>query len=165
MYHVIYLLILCSDSPQVGLIYKGNEEQIPLYVFCINSDYMRNSACDGAYELYADPMSDGTTNLAKCFKDTFSRKDARVHFIGVWCVASASVVCLQLAQQTDPPALQYPCCWYWATSCHPFTHCPQQYRPPDLTRCQPIYEVSRSLTYVGPYRRLKRQILGAKTGR
>ncbi|KAF8511901.1 hypothetical protein BU17DRAFT_96812 [Hysterangium stoloniferum] len=64
---------------KVGLIHKGNEEQIPF-----------------AYELYADPASDGNMsgtsyrmNLAQRFKDTFSRKDVRVYFIGVWDTVSS----------------------------------------------------------------------------
>ncbi|KAF8517077.1 hypothetical protein BU17DRAFT_92250 [Hysterangium stoloniferum] len=84
--------VLAGMIDKVGLIYKGNEEQIPF-----------------AYELYADPKSDGTTrpscrflrpwkrrsslleplNLAKRFKDTFSRKGVRVHFIGVWDTVSS----------------------------------------------------------------------------
>ncbi|KAF8499324.1 hypothetical protein BU17DRAFT_59207, partial [Hysterangium stoloniferum] len=63
----------------VGLIHKGNGEQIPF-----------------AYELYADPASDGNMsgtsyrmNLAQPFKETFSRKDVRVHFIGVWDTVSS----------------------------------------------------------------------------
>ncbi|KAF8517064.1 hypothetical protein BU17DRAFT_50241, partial [Hysterangium stoloniferum] len=70
--------VLAGMIDKVGLIYKGNEEQIPF-----------------AYELYADPKSDGSTppsqplNLAKRFKDTFSRKGVRVHFIGVWDTVSS----------------------------------------------------------------------------
>ncbi|KAF8511893.1 hypothetical protein BU17DRAFT_77439 [Hysterangium stoloniferum] len=64
---------------KVGLIHKGKGEQIPF-----------------AYELYADPASDGNMsgtsyrmNLAQRFKETFSRKDVRVHFIGVWDTVSS----------------------------------------------------------------------------
>ncbi|KAF8517074.1 hypothetical protein BU17DRAFT_50227 [Hysterangium stoloniferum] len=69
--------VLAGMIDKVGLIYKGNEEQIPF-----------------AYELYADPRSDGTTrpkplNLAKRFKDTFSKKGVQVHFIGVWDTVSS----------------------------------------------------------------------------
>ncbi|KAF8520139.1 hypothetical protein BU17DRAFT_47166, partial [Hysterangium stoloniferum] len=71
--------VLAGMIHKVGLIHKGNEEQIPF-----------------AYELYADPASDGNPpgtsyrmNLAQRFKDTFSRKDVRVHFIGVWDTVSS----------------------------------------------------------------------------
>ncbi|KAF8517054.1 hypothetical protein BU17DRAFT_50258 [Hysterangium stoloniferum] len=63
--------VLAGMIDKVGLIYKGNEEQIPF-----------------AYELYADPRSD-PLNLAKRFKDTFSKKGVRVHFIGVWDTVSS----------------------------------------------------------------------------
>ena len=43
-----------------------------------------------AYELYADPESDGQVeslgeiSMAKRFKNTFSHKDVKVHFVGAW---------------------------------------------------------------------------------
>ncbi|KAF8511353.1 hypothetical protein BU17DRAFT_54685, partial [Hysterangium stoloniferum] len=60
--------VLARMIDKVGLMYKGNEEQIPF-----------------AYELYADPRSDGTTPPSH----TFLRKGVRVHFIGVWDTVSS----------------------------------------------------------------------------
>lgn len=68
----------------VGLIHKGNEEQIPF-----------------AYELYANhtPRTAATetvtppTNLTQRFKTTFSRDNVRVHFLGAWdTVSSVGIV-------------------------------------------------------------------------
>src|ERR1700674_775110 len=53
---------------QVGLIHKGNEEQIPLCVFGISSSCLLNLACDSAYELYADPTSGGTAPAGSTFQ-------------------------------------------------------------------------------------------------
>ncbi|KAF8588043.1 hypothetical protein K439DRAFT_1336270 [Ramaria rubella] len=52
---------------KVGLIRRGNEEQIPF-----------------AYELYADPNS-----VAYRFKATFSRDNVHVHFLGAWDTVSS----------------------------------------------------------------------------
>ncbi|RXW12342.1 hypothetical protein EST38_g13512, partial [Candolleomyces aberdarensis] len=63
---------------KVGLIHKGNEAQIPF-----------------AFELYADSRSgdhqtaqvgstDEQVSMAQRFKEAFSRKNVRVHFVGVW---------------------------------------------------------------------------------
>ncbi|EDR08351.1 uncharacterized protein LACBIDRAFT_294115 [Laccaria bicolor S238N-H82] len=68
----------------VGLIHKGNEEQIPF-----------------AYELYANhtPLTAATAtvpppiNLPQRFKTTFSRDNVHVHFVGVWdTVSSVGIV-------------------------------------------------------------------------
>ncbi|KZP22037.1 hypothetical protein FIBSPDRAFT_490488 [Athelia psychrophila] len=57
----------------VGLILPGNESQIPF-----------------AYELYADYDSKKDKDLAApTFKNTFSRIDVRVHFVGVWDTVSS----------------------------------------------------------------------------
>ncbi|KZP27354.1 hypothetical protein FIBSPDRAFT_730839, partial [Athelia psychrophila] len=62
---------LAAMIHKVGLIYKGNEEQIPF-----------------AYEVYADHNSEPPEAMSKRFKDTFSR-DVRVHFVGVWDTVSS----------------------------------------------------------------------------
>ncbi|KZP02567.1 hypothetical protein FIBSPDRAFT_770531, partial [Athelia psychrophila] len=54
----------------VGLILPGNQAQIPL-----------------AYELYT--AADRDMAMAPTFKKTFSRKDVRVHFVGVWDTLSS----------------------------------------------------------------------------
>ncbi|TFK19343.1 hypothetical protein FA15DRAFT_697596 [Coprinopsis marcescibilis] len=76
--------VLSAMIDKVGLIYKGNEMQIPF-----------------AYELYADPNSDllsstevGTgedTYISKAerFKRAFSDPSVRVHFVGVWDTVSS----------------------------------------------------------------------------
>ncbi|KZP32693.1 hypothetical protein FIBSPDRAFT_722546 [Athelia psychrophila] len=56
----------------VGLLYEGNEEQIPF-----------------AFELYARADNNKRKEGAKHFKETFSVKNVRVHFIGVWDTVSS----------------------------------------------------------------------------
>ncbi|KAJ2911415.1 hypothetical protein MD484_g8998, partial [Candolleomyces efflorescens] len=106
---------------KVGLIYKGNEKQIPLLVLLFSKPnakltYVDDSFCS-AYELYADPKSDRKDyenvdtslfqrlkqalgfpleqaptqeppaqrlSMAERFKQTFSRSNVTVHFLGVW---------------------------------------------------------------------------------
>ncbi|KAF8532009.1 hypothetical protein JB92DRAFT_3104395 [Gautieria morchelliformis] len=107
----IYLFGFSRGAYQVGLVHKGNEEQIPF-----------------AYELYADeksekyyppqpkkllqrlhlrkrPVKPTPVNMAERFKTTFSREKVRVHFIGVWdTVSSVGIVrnkSLPLTDQTD----------------------------------------------------------------
>ncbi|KAF8497306.1 hypothetical protein BU17DRAFT_59391, partial [Hysterangium stoloniferum] len=60
--------VLAGMIHKVGLIYRGNEEQIPF-----------------AYELYADPTSDGSTRPRR----RFLPQDVRVHFIGIWDTVSS----------------------------------------------------------------------------
>ncbi|KAF8489057.1 hypothetical protein JB92DRAFT_3148147 [Gautieria morchelliformis] len=93
---------------KVGLVHKGNEEQIPF-----------------AYELYADeksneyyppqpkkllqrlhlhkrPVKPTPVNMAERFKTTFSRENVRVHFIGVWdTVSSVGIVLNKVLPLTD----------------------------------------------------------------
>ncbi|KAH7907258.1 hypothetical protein BJ138DRAFT_1092964 [Hygrophoropsis aurantiaca] len=68
---------LAGMIDRVGLLFPGNAEQIPF-----------------AYELYASIGKDRESDsLAKTFKNTFSRKDVRVHFVGVWdTVSSVGVI-------------------------------------------------------------------------
>ncbi|KAF8507498.1 hypothetical protein JB92DRAFT_3121813 [Gautieria morchelliformis] len=107
----IYLFGFSRGAYQVGLVHKGNEEQIPF-----------------AYELYADeksekyyppqpkkflqrlhlrrgPIKPTPVNMAERFKTTFSREKVRVHFVGVWdTVSSVGIVrnkVLPLTDQTD----------------------------------------------------------------
>ncbi|KIJ61689.1 hypothetical protein HYDPIDRAFT_96031 [Hydnomerulius pinastri MD-312] len=62
---------LAGMIARVGLILPGNNEQIPF-----------------AFELYSK-TDDDETGLAETFKKTFSRKDIRVHFVGVWDTVSS----------------------------------------------------------------------------
>ncbi|KDR68091.1 hypothetical protein GALMADRAFT_1051503 [Galerina marginata CBS 339.88] len=78
--------VLSAMIDKVGLIYKGNESQIPF-----------------AFELYADPKSDkrsssvikvgspaeDETSSAERFKQAFSYKNVRVHFVGAWDTVSS----------------------------------------------------------------------------
>ncbi|KZP18239.1 hypothetical protein FIBSPDRAFT_696778, partial [Athelia psychrophila] len=65
--------VLAGMIETVGLLYEGNEEQIPF-----------------AFELYSSvDGSDEREIAAKHFKKTFSVKDVRVHFIGVWDTVSS----------------------------------------------------------------------------
>ncbi|KAI5991905.1 hypothetical protein EDD15DRAFT_2446701 [Pisolithus albus] len=75
--------VLSAMIDKVGLIYKGNEMQIPF-----------------AYELYADLASgemvkgvgeeaDSEMSMAERFKKAFSYKDVKVHFVGAWDTVSS----------------------------------------------------------------------------
>ncbi|EGO04118.1 hypothetical protein SERLA73DRAFT_47031, partial [Serpula lacrymans var. lacrymans S7.3] len=64
--------VLAGMIEKVGLIHKGNEEQIPF-----------------AYELYANPKRNDPSTLAGRFRRTFSRKNVKVHFVGVWDTVSS----------------------------------------------------------------------------
>ncbi|KIK95043.1 hypothetical protein PAXRUDRAFT_411019 [Paxillus rubicundulus Ve08.2h10] len=64
--------ILAAMIHEVGLILPGNDEQIPF-----------------AFETYCALGGDGNRELADMFKKTFSRKDVRVHFVGVWDTVSS----------------------------------------------------------------------------
>ncbi|KZP18216.1 hypothetical protein FIBSPDRAFT_829474 [Athelia psychrophila] len=63
---------LAGMIEKVGLLYEGNEEQIPF-----------------AFELYAGVYGPEREKAAKHFKETFSVKDVRVHFVGVWDTVSS----------------------------------------------------------------------------
>ncbi|KAF4623030.1 hypothetical protein D9613_002376 [Agrocybe pediades] len=77
---------LSAMIDKVGLLYKGNNPQIPF-----------------AYELYADPLSGldqanavGTSgknpqkmSKAERFKSAFCHKDVKVHFVGAWDTVSS----------------------------------------------------------------------------
>ncbi|KAF8597365.1 hypothetical protein BDV93DRAFT_417232, partial [Ceratobasidium sp. AG-I] len=62
---------LAGMIERVGLIYAGNQEQIPF-----------------AYELYAQSRTDDESKVSM-FKQTFSRDDVRVQFLGVWDTVSS----------------------------------------------------------------------------
>ncbi|KIK12754.1 hypothetical protein PISMIDRAFT_689228 [Pisolithus microcarpus 441] len=75
--------VLSAMIDKVGLIYKGNEMQIPF-----------------AYELYADLTSgemvkgvgeeaDSEMSMAERFKKAFSYKGVKVHFVGAWDTVSS----------------------------------------------------------------------------
>ncbi|KAJ2936508.1 hypothetical protein H1R20_g585, partial [Candolleomyces eurysporus] len=66
------IYIFAGMIDRVGLLHRGNEEQIPF-----------------AYKLYS-----GTDDrLAKNFKETFSKDVGKIHFVGVWdTVSSVGVV-------------------------------------------------------------------------
>ncbi|KZP32685.1 hypothetical protein FIBSPDRAFT_722414 [Athelia psychrophila] len=63
---------LAGMIEKVGLLYEGNEKQIPF-----------------AFELYASVYGDEREKAAKHFKETFSVKNVHVHFIGVWDTVSS----------------------------------------------------------------------------
>jgi len=63
---------LAGMIEKVGLIHKGNEEQIPF-----------------AFELYASLNGTEDEVAAMHFKKTFSMKGVHVHFIGVWDTVSS----------------------------------------------------------------------------
>ncbi|KAF8838556.1 hypothetical protein BDN67DRAFT_907147 [Paxillus ammoniavirescens] len=64
--------LLAAMIHKVGLILPGNDEQIPF-----------------AFETCCALEGDGNREHADMFKKTFSRKDVRVHFIGVWDTVSS----------------------------------------------------------------------------
>ena len=62
-----------------------------------------------AYELYADlspkdkhsrtksqEMADKSSKMAARFKETFSRENVGVHFLGAWCVSTSMVAFMGL---------------------------------------------------------------------
>ncbi|KZP29599.1 hypothetical protein FIBSPDRAFT_816062 [Athelia psychrophila] len=61
--------VLAAMIEKVGLIQEGNVEQIPF-----------------AFELY---KTEDNKSIARQFKDTFSRKGVRIHFLGVWDTVSS----------------------------------------------------------------------------
>ncbi|KAK1231283.1 hypothetical protein PQX77_005598 [Marasmius sp. AFHP31] len=63
--------VLSAMIEKVGMIHRGNDYQIPF-----------------AYELYLKYTDDTQTELALCFKKTFSR-DVKVHFVGAWDTVSS----------------------------------------------------------------------------
>ncbi|KZV61057.1 hypothetical protein PENSPDRAFT_316009 [Peniophora sp. CONT] len=64
---------LSAMIDKVGLIHRGNEQQIPF-----------------AYQLYADfGSSRANTREAGIFKKTFSRRNVKVHFVGAWDTVSS----------------------------------------------------------------------------
>ncbi|KZP18218.1 hypothetical protein FIBSPDRAFT_745593 [Athelia psychrophila] len=63
---------LAGMIEKIGLMHEGNEEQIPF-----------------AFELYASIFGPEREKAAKHFKETFSIKRVRVHFIGVWDTVSS----------------------------------------------------------------------------
>ncbi|KIM35805.1 hypothetical protein M413DRAFT_32263 [Hebeloma cylindrosporum] len=90
--------VLSAMIDKVGLIYKGNESQIPF-----------------AYELYSDPKShlhkaaqvglsqgqEKTMTMAERFKKAFSYKDVTVHFVGAWYVGISYVMETRSAGNTE----------------------------------------------------------------
>ncbi|EED78261.1 predicted protein [Postia placenta Mad-698-R] len=82
--------VLAAMIDTVGLVFPDNEEQVPL-----------------AYELYAaskDAPGDRYTqfnasrvhhvnpiNRTSCFKENFSRRDVKVHFVGAWDTISSGL--------------------------------------------------------------------------
>ncbi|KAF7973793.1 hypothetical protein HWV62_14282 [Athelia sp. TMB] len=99
-----YIDATAALSLQVGLIHKGNEEQIPLQVILhVLLPVIDFLTCRSAYAVYADPKSgkappaaqggssgsdDDEKPMATRFKETFSR-NVRVHFVGVWDTVSS----------------------------------------------------------------------------
>lgn len=106
------------DYIQVGLIYKGNEMQIPLCVWFLeflNCNLF--NTLSSAYELYADPKSDlkrvtrvgsqtqEKMSSAERFKKAFSYKDVKVHFVGAWYVTIIQAVWKHLKEGNSPGTL------------------------------------------------------------
>ncbi|KZP06940.1 hypothetical protein FIBSPDRAFT_716808, partial [Athelia psychrophila] len=74
--------VLAAMIAKVGLMQGGNVEQIPF-----------------AFELY---KTTGNERIARRFKDTFSMKNVRVHFLGVWdTVSSVGLVGNKILPMTD----------------------------------------------------------------
>ncbi|EED84510.1 predicted protein [Postia placenta Mad-698-R] len=78
--------VLAAMIEEVGLIYPGNEEQIPFHDCC-----WADAANISAYELYAASAGAAEINsrMTARFKETFSRPKVKVHFIGVWDTVSS----------------------------------------------------------------------------
>lgn len=65
--------VLAAMIDTVGLVFPDNEEQVPL-----------------AYELYA-ASKDAPGDRTSCFKENFSRRDVKVHFVGAWDTISSGL--------------------------------------------------------------------------
>ncbi|CEL61972.1 putative protein YEL023C OS=Saccharomyces cerevisiae (strain ATCC 204508 / S288c) GN=YEL023C PE=4 SV=1 [Rhizoctonia solani AG-1 IB] len=65
---------LAAMIESVGLLYAGNQEQISF-----------------AWELYSDRRHSGKDHQARIrvFKETFSRKEVKIHFLGAWDTVSS----------------------------------------------------------------------------
>ncbi|KAL6307390.1 hypothetical protein BKA93DRAFT_104554 [Sparassis latifolia] len=71
--------VLAGMIEQVGLIYSGNGEHIPLYILFLVYFY-NTDASPPVHELYKQ----ADDSMANLFKETFSRREVKVHFLGIW---------------------------------------------------------------------------------
>lgn len=55
-------------------------------------DTLKNEKGSGKRRTKLQETADKSSRMAQRFKETFSRSDVRVHFIGVWCVPTVMVV-------------------------------------------------------------------------
>ncbi|KAE9385835.1 WD40 repeat-like protein [Gymnopus androsaceus JB14] len=97
---------------KVGLIEKGNEDQIPF-----------------AYELYAnssdnivddsdEPNVDSQDYMSWRFKTTFSRRRVRVHFVGVWDTVSSVGIFRDKTLPLTTTGMQHVCYFRHALALH-----------------------------------------------
>jgi hypothetical protein len=64
---------------------KRRTDPVVRFSFIVNAQFFKFIV--SAFELYADRKSKGSgDNRRKRFKETFSRPDVKVHFLGAWCV-------------------------------------------------------------------------------
>lgn len=68
---------------QVGLLYAGNQEQIPLWVDfpAVLSSLLVTYHYHSAWELYA---SHTQSTMTEIFKETFCYKKVDIRFLGAW---------------------------------------------------------------------------------
>ncbi|KAJ8482638.1 hypothetical protein ONZ45_g14882 [Pleurotus djamor] len=105
--------VIAGMIERVGLLHKGNENQIALFVYPISSplDYPTHMAIvHSAYELYtslvrhskretpkmssatqghAGPAKSREDQLCEQFKNSLCHKNVKVHFVGVWDTVSS----------------------------------------------------------------------------
>ncbi|KAF8483193.1 hypothetical protein JB92DRAFT_3032396 [Gautieria morchelliformis] len=93
---------------KVGLVHKGNEEQIPftykLYADEKSKEYYppQPKKLLQHLHLHKTPVKPTPVNMPERFKTTFSRENVRVHFIGVWdTVSSVGTVWNKVLPLTD----------------------------------------------------------------
>ncbi|KAJ2931038.1 hypothetical protein H1R20_g6050, partial [Candolleomyces eurysporus] len=77
---------LSAMIEKVGLIYRGNEMQIP-FAYQLYAD--PNSGKKGYSETTVTVGSEEQVSMAERFKKAFSHPDVRVHFVGAWDTVSS----------------------------------------------------------------------------
>ncbi|EJD35469.1 hypothetical protein AURDEDRAFT_43339, partial [Auricularia subglabra TFB-10046 SS5] len=74
----------------VGLLHKGNNDQIPFaYELYAASESKTRPAKSPASDLVRDERPQRSEDTPDRFKQTFSRKNVKVHFIGAWDTVSS----------------------------------------------------------------------------
>jgi len=74
----------------------GSSRKDPIRMDSPEGDSSKREKGSGKQRTKSQKKADSSSMMAKRFKETFSKPDVRVHFIGVWCVSTTIVVCMGL---------------------------------------------------------------------